>query len=153
MLFATECDDDIYHVRLSCMGVSLATVREYDFFAGASFIAMRLCQDLSNACNHRCLMYYYGDESEIDLESHGEREFSDWCWMPLEQLPEEVSSSPNQPCSPVGVACGLVEEYTLQRARQHDEGQSRTYSCHDQRTTRNDQCAWHGISSVMKQVG
>ena len=38
----------------------------------------------------RCLMYYYGDESEIDLEGHGEREFSDWRWMPLEQLPEEV---------------------------------------------------------------
>lgn len=35
-------------------------------------------------------MYYYGDESEIDLEGHGEREFSDWCWMPLEHLPEEV---------------------------------------------------------------
>ena len=39
----------------------------------------------------RCLMYYYGDEAEIDLEGHGEREFSDWCWMPLEQLPEEVT--------------------------------------------------------------
>ncbi|CAL5223788.1 g6356 [Coccomyxa viridis] len=37
-----------------------------------------------------CLMYYYGDESEIDLDAHGEREFSDWRWMPLEQLPEEV---------------------------------------------------------------
>ena len=35
-------------------------------------------------------MYYYGDESEIDLDAHGEREFSDWRWMPLEQLPEEV---------------------------------------------------------------
>ena len=38
----------------------------------------------------RCLMYYYGDETEIDLDGHGEREFSDWCWMPLEELPEEV---------------------------------------------------------------
>ena len=38
----------------------------------------------------RCLMYYYGDEKEIDLDGHGEREFSDWCWMPLEELPEEV---------------------------------------------------------------
>lgn len=37
-------------------------------------------------------MYYYGDESEIDLEGHGEREFSDWRWMPLEQLPEEVTT-------------------------------------------------------------
>ena len=36
-------------------------------------------------------MYYYGDELEIDLEGHGEREFSDWRWMPLEQLPEEVT--------------------------------------------------------------
>lgn len=36
-------------------------------------------------------MYYYGDESEIDLDAHGEREFSDWRWMPLEQLPEEVT--------------------------------------------------------------
>ena len=35
-------------------------------------------------------MYYYGDETEIDLDGHGEREFSDWCWMPLEELPEEV---------------------------------------------------------------
>ena len=36
-------------------------------------------------------MYYYGDESEIDLEGHGgQREFSEWRWMPLEQLPEEV---------------------------------------------------------------
>ena len=131
MIFATECDDDICHVILSCMWVSLATMRDSDFFAGASSSAMRLCQDLSNACNYRCLMYYYGDESEIDLESHGEREFSDWCWMPLEQLPEEVSSSPNQPCSSVSAACGLVEECTLQRTRQHDEGQSRTDSCHD----------------------
>ena len=40
-------------------------------------------------------MYYYGDESEIDLEGHGEREFSDWRWMPLEQLPEEVMRLPH----------------------------------------------------------
>ncbi len=38
----------------------------------------------------RCLLYYYGDESEIDLEGNGEREFSEWTWLPLEQLPEEV---------------------------------------------------------------
>ena len=38
----------------------------------------------------RCLLYYYGDESEIDLEANGEREFSEWTWLPLEQLPEEV---------------------------------------------------------------
>jgi hypothetical protein len=113
------------------MWVSLATMRDSDFFAGASSSALRLCQDLSDACIYRCLMYYYGDESEIDLESHGEREFSDWCWMPLEQLPEEVSSSPNQPCSSVSAACGLVEECTLQRTRQHYEGQSRTDLCHD----------------------
>ena len=42
-------------------------------------------------------MYYYGDESEIDLDAHGEREFSDWRWMPLEQLPEEVTR-PLCPC-------------------------------------------------------
>lgn len=35
-------------------------------------------------------MYYYGDESEIDLDAHGEREFSEWKWMPLEDLPNEV---------------------------------------------------------------
>ncbi|CAL8463525.1 g3059 [Coccomyxa elongata] len=37
-----------------------------------------------------CLMYFYGDESEIDLEKYGEREFSEWRWMPLEELPLEV---------------------------------------------------------------
>ena len=98
-------------------------------------------------------MYYYGDESEIDLESHGEREFSDWCWMPLEQLPEEVSSSsPNQPCSPVTVACGFVAEDTLQRTRQHDEGQSRTDSCHKQRRICIKQSAWHLICHVARGV-
>lgn len=35
-------------------------------------------------------MYFYGDESEIDLEKYGEREFSEWRWMPLEELPLEV---------------------------------------------------------------
>ncbi len=35
-------------------------------------------------------MYFYGDESEIDLEKFGEREFSEWKWMPLEELPLEV---------------------------------------------------------------
>jgi hypothetical protein len=35
-------------------------------------------------------MYFYGDESEIDLEKFGEQEFSEWKWMPLEELPLEV---------------------------------------------------------------
>jgi hypothetical protein len=48
---------------------------------------------------YRCLMYYYGDESEIDLDAHGEREFSEWCWMPLEDLPHEVRND----CSPVPI--------------------------------------------------
>ncbi len=81
--------------------------------AGASFTAISCGRTSVIYANHRCLMYYYGDESEIDLESHGEREFSDWCWMPLEQLPEEVRSSPDQPFSPFSGACGLVEEYKL----------------------------------------
>ena len=42
------------------------------------------------SCARRCLLYYYGDESEIDLDAHGEREFSEWAWMPLEQLPDEA---------------------------------------------------------------
>ncbi len=45
-------------------------------------------------------MYFYGDESEIDLEKYGEREFSEWRWMPLEELPLEVLHLPLcQACS------------------------------------------------------
>lgn len=35
-------------------------------------------------------MYFYGSESEIDLDRHGEREFSEYAWLPLEALPEKV---------------------------------------------------------------
>lgn len=37
-----------------------------------------------------CLMYFYGSESEIDLDRHGEREFSEYAWLPLEALPDKV---------------------------------------------------------------
>lgn len=40
-------------------------------------------------------MYFYGDESEIDLEKYGEREFSEWRWMPLDDLPNEVQCAPS----------------------------------------------------------
>ena len=41
----------------------------------------------------RCLMYFYGSEAEIDLDRHGEREFSEYAWLPLEELPEKVGGA------------------------------------------------------------
>ena len=41
-----------------------------------------------------CLMYFYGSEAEIDLGRHGEREFSEYAWLPLEALPEKVGRAP-----------------------------------------------------------
>ena len=64
------------------------------------FLRSRRCME-EGVLVCRCLMYYYGDEKEIDLDGHGEREFSDWCWMPLEELPEEVLSL----CTPLAVLC------------------------------------------------
>lgn len=31
-------------------------------------------------------MYFYGEESEIDLEAGGAREFLEHAWMPLEEV-------------------------------------------------------------------
>ena len=42
---------------------------------------------------HRCLMYFYGSEAEIDLDRHGEREFSEYAWLPLEDLPAKARLS------------------------------------------------------------
>ncbi|KAK9815280.1 hypothetical protein WJX72_001012 [[Myrmecia] bisecta] len=36
------------------------------------------------------LLHFYGEESEIDLALHGQREFSEYAWLPIEQLPHEV---------------------------------------------------------------
>jgi putative (di)nucleoside polyphosphate hydrolase len=38
------------------------------------------------------LYYYSGDDSQVDLEANGEREFSEWCWMPITDLPSNVVS-------------------------------------------------------------
>ena len=38
-------------------------------------------------------MTFYGAESEVDLEKHGEREFSDYTWLPIEEMPSQVRSS------------------------------------------------------------
>ena len=35
-------------------------------------------------------MKFYGSESEIDLERHGEREFSAFTWMPLQDIAAQV---------------------------------------------------------------
>lgn len=36
------------------------------------------------------LMEFEGDDDEIDLTCHGSPEFSEWRWMPLNELPEKV---------------------------------------------------------------
>lgn len=38
------------------------------------------------------LYRFDGEESQIDLELHGKREFSEYCWMPIEELPRNVVS-------------------------------------------------------------
>lgn len=35
-------------------------------------------------------MAFYGGEAEVDLERHGEREFSEYTWLPLEEMPAQV---------------------------------------------------------------
>ena len=35
-------------------------------------------------------MTFYGTEAEIDLERHGEREFFEYTWLPLEDMPAQV---------------------------------------------------------------
>ena len=32
------------------------------------------------------LMYFYGEDEEINLDSHSEREFSEYQWMPLDEI-------------------------------------------------------------------
>ena len=36
------------------------------------------------------LVEFQGSDAEIDLSCHGEPEFSEYSWMPLEQLPASV---------------------------------------------------------------
>ncbi len=47
----------------------------------------------------RCLMYFYGSEAEIDLDRHGEREFSEYAWLPLEDLPAKARLSGRPACA------------------------------------------------------
>ena len=35
-------------------------------------------------------MFSFGDDTEIDLQAHEEREFLEYQWMRLEELPEKV---------------------------------------------------------------
>ena len=35
-------------------------------------------------------MFFFGDDTEIDLQAHEEREFLEYQWMRLEDLPEKV---------------------------------------------------------------
>lgn len=38
----------------------------------------------------RMLMYFYGSDTEIDLDAGGDREFLEHRWMRLEELPHRV---------------------------------------------------------------
>ena len=72
--------------------VPVALHADFEARITSSIPTVRISRMRGAVLVRRCLMYYYGDETEIDLDGHGEREFSDWCWMPLEELPEEVLS-------------------------------------------------------------
>lgn len=38
----------------------------------------------------RFLAHFFGDDSEIDLTHGGKPEFTEYTWLPMEQLPQEV---------------------------------------------------------------
>ncbi len=40
--------------------------------------------------NIRFLAHFFGDDSEIDLSHGGKPEFTEYTWLPIEQLPHEV---------------------------------------------------------------
>eukprot|EP00884_Botryococcus_braunii_P003217 jgi/Botrbrau1/12897/Bobra.0299s0014.1 len=63
------------------------------------------------------LIHFYGNDREIDLEHHGEREFSDYTWMPLDRLPDEVVAFKRQ------VYRQVAQEFLpVIEARRRDDG-------------------------------
>ena len=42
-------------------------------------------------------MKFYGSDSEVDLERNGEREFSGYTWLPLEEIAAQACSCSNLP--------------------------------------------------------
>jgi len=64
------------------------------------------------------LMTFYGAESEVDLEKHGEREFSDYTWLPIEEMPSQVVSFKRE------VYEAVAEEFGPMIARMKDSWQS-----------------------------
>ena len=66
-------------------------------------------------------MKFYGSDSEVSLERNGEREFSAFTWLPLEEVAAQVRACRTPcPCTAASTLCRCsleMEHCSLEAAR------------------------------------